>query len=68
MCLFWSPCSPNQMAAEGASFQTPALSLDWDRKLTWVEGVFELKAQEVVSHACINCSSNSGMRRSEQGC
>lgn len=56
------------MAAEGASFQTAALSLGRNRKLTQVEVVFELKAQEVVLHVHINCFSNSGVRHSEQGC
>lgn len=38
------------MAAEGASFETPSLSLDYIRRLTQVKVVFELKAPEIVLH------------------
>lgn len=39
------------MAVEGASFQIPAPSLGWNRKLTQVEVVFELEG----TRACFAC-------------
>nr|XP_047935071.1 Krueppel-like factor 12 isoform X3 [Anser cygnoides] len=66
MSLF-SPCCSNQMAAEGASFETPSLSLDYIRRLTQVKDISAFENRMLMLDGMPAVRVKTELLESEQG-